>query len=256
MAAERAGFLYEMRGLDEDTLCTVTLDDGWTTRDMFPHLGYWDAFYADRIQRLLGGRRHEIQPLEDDQALDRLNAETRRQFSHLGLAEAVAIAVKERNGFLATLAQTTDNQLYRRVQLGPDWRTSVATWTRWRYQHDAAHAAEIGRWRRRYRTNRGEKSPASKVILRPFLSASRQEFMSLAALIGSEERNKRPVCGHWTLRDVIGHLTTYEFMGVTALKDLAGDETPQFSKTIRNFNTFNEAQVVARRSVDWAPDDG
>lgn len=252
LAAERAGFLYQLRGLDEESLCTAPIGEGGTARDMFAHLGYWDAFYADRIQYISDGRRDEIKPLEGDAEIHRLNAEARQHFGRLDLGQAVAIAVKERNGFLATLARTTDDLLYRRIQLAPGWRVTPATWARWRYKHDAEHATEAGRWRRSYRSDRDPRPPASKVILRPFLGASRQEFMSLAALVVPDQRSTRPVCGPWTLRDVIGHLAVHEFMGVTALKDLTAGQSPEYPKTVRNFDTFNEAQVLARQGIGWA----
>ncbi len=251
LSAERANFFYQLRGLDEETLCTVPVVDGWTARDFLPHLGYWDALYTDRMQRVIDGRRTEIQPLEGEGALDNLNAETRQYFSRLDLHGAMALCLKERNGFLATLARTPDELLYRRIQFAPSWRTSLATWTRLRYKHDEEHATQLGRWRTKARLTGDSKPPASKIVLRPFLQASRQEFMSLATLIPADARNTRPVCGVWTLRDVVGHLTAYEFMGVTALRDLALGSSPQFEKTIRNFDIFNEAQVLAKQAVSW-----
>ncbi|MEZ4515893.1 MAG: DinB family protein [Chloroflexota bacterium] len=76
--------------------------------------------------------------------------------------------------------------------------------------------------------------------------------MSLAVLLAPNERNTRPICGSWTLKDVVGHLTVYELMGVTALKDLMEGHSPKFTKTIRNFEAFDEAQVVAKQGIDWS----
>lgn len=251
LAAERANLLYQLRGLDEETLCAVAIEDGWTARDIFPHLGYWDAFYANRMQLVLEGRRREIRSLDGEEALDELNAQTRQQFARLNLSEAIAICLKERHGFLATLARTPDELLYRRIQIRPGWRTSMYSWTRWRHQHDAEHATVIQQWRKRLARPELPRPPASKLLLRPLLQASRQEFMSLAVLLSSSERNTRPVCGPWTLRDVFGHISGYEFMGVMALKQLSEGETPSFTKTIRNFDAFNEAQVTAKQNLSW-----
>jgi uncharacterized damage-inducible protein DinB len=252
LAAERANVFYVLRGLDEETLCTTPVSDGWTVRDKLPHLGYWDAFYADRIQRLVDGRRLEIDLPADDAARDDLNATARHMFSHMNWGQAVAVAVKERNGLLATLARTPDDVFFGRFYLGQGRRASPATWARARYAHDAGHAAQIAQWRDTLPPHTAApKPPASKVILRPFLAASRRELMALAGLIAADERHTRPVCGPWTLRDVLSHLTGYEFMAVTALRDLSAGRTPYFEKTIRNFDAFNEAQALARRDVAW-----
>lgn len=251
LAAERAGLLYQLRGLDQETLCTTPVVDDWTARDLFPHLGYWDAVYADRLQRVADDRRHEITQIADEETLDELNAAARRQFSRASLGQAVAIAVKERNGFLAALARVPDDILFRRLQIAPDWRIAPSTWARWRHLHDAEHANDLARWRRQWDVPQSPRPPASKVILRPFLAAARQEFWALSSLIEARERITRPVCGSWTLRDVLGHITIYEVMGVIALQAISAGESPRFPKTIRRFDTFNEAQVVARQRVDW-----
>jgi hypothetical protein len=243
LAAERANVFYVLRGLDED---------GWTGRDILPHLGYWDAFYADRIQRIADGRRMEIDLPADDEARDDLNAAARHMFSPMNWGQAVAVAVKERNGLLATLSRTPDDVFFGRFYLGQGRRASPATWTRARSAHDADHAARIAQWRDTLSPHTAPRKPvASKAILRPFLAASRRELMALAGLIEVGERHTRPVCGAWTLRDVFSHLTVYEFTAVTALRDLSAGRTPHFEKTIRNFDAFNEAQALARRDVEW-----
>lgn len=255
LAAERANLFYELRGLDEKTLCTTPLHDGWTVRDILPHLGYWDAFYAEQLETLIAGCRDEIELPSGEDALEQRNAEVRHTFAHLDLGQATAVAVKERNGFLATLARTPDDVLFRRVYVGHGvghgQRVTPSTWVRHRYEHDAEHAAAIGQWRTGLLGNRSPKPPASAIILRPFLAASRRELMALAGLIAPDERHTRPVCGSWTLCDVLGHLTLYESMGVTALSALANGKQPQFDRTIRNFDTFNDAQALARRHIDW-----
>lgn len=250
LAAERANLFYALRGLDEETLCTAPLDGGWTVRDILPHLGYWDAFTADRLEKLIDGRREDIQWLDPD-ALDGINAEVRLGFGPLDLGQAAAIAIKERNGFLVTLARMPDEVLFGRVNLGASWRVSPSTWVRRRHRHDAEHAAQINAWRRQLPVKPLPKPPASKIVLRPFLAASRRELMALARLLAPGEQDTRPICGAWTLRDVLGHLTLYEALGIAALRELAAGNQPQPDVTIRNFDAFNQAQALARQPIGW-----
>lgn len=250
LAAERANLHYQLRGLDEQALCHEDIVTGWTARDLFPHLGYWDAWTTERIQLVLNDRRDEIKWLNDPEDVDQMNREMRQLTAQQSLRDALAISLKERYAFLVTLSQTPDDLLFQRIQIRPGWRTSIYTWARDRYRHDAAHAADIQRWRRT-RGKPAKGASFSRLILRPLLSASRQEFMSMSQLVPPDARNKLPVKGAWTLQDVLGLISVYEYMGVTALKDLSKGRSPEISKTIRNFETFNEAQVVAKRGTGW-----
>lgn len=250
LAAERANLFYQLRGLDEETLCSAHIVDGWTARDIFPHLGFWDAWATERTQLVLNDRRQEIKRLDGREEVDRINDEMKHLTARRSLSEALAICLKERNAFLVTLSRTPDDLLFRRFQIRPGWRSSIFTWSRRRFLHDATHAADIQRWRKVNPRVTGS-SPSSKVILRPLLSASRQELMSMSLLLQPSERNTRPITKASTLKDILGLITVYEYMGVTALKSLSEGKSPEFSKTIRNFETFNEAQIVARQGESW-----
>lgn len=251
LAAERANLFFQMRGFDADSLATVPISNGWTVKDVLPHLAYWDAFYANRISLLQDGRHHDIRPLEEG-AQDERNCQTRAQFADAPFEQALAIGLKERQNFLAVLQQMPDALLYRRFYLGKGWRASGYTWTRWRYQHDAEHAAEIGRCRTTMPAAALKTRPAPRGVLRSLLQATRAEFLTLAALVKPTDRETRPLCEHWTLKDIITHLAVFEQFGVSALKQLLAGAQPRFELTIANFDTFNEAQIVSRQGIPWA----
>ncbi len=248
LAAERANLFFQMRGFEADVLATFSISNGWTVKDVLPHLAYWDAFYANRLSLLQDGRHHDIRPLDDDE-LDERNCQTKTQFAAAPFEQALAISLKERQNFLAVLQHMPDELLYRRFYLGKGWRASGYTWTRWRYQHDAEHAAEIGRCRSSMPAAALKTRPAPRGVLRALLQSTRAEFLALAALVRPSDRETRPLCGHWTLKDIITHLTVFEQFGVSALNQLLAGAQPQFELTIANFDAFNEAQIVSRHGI-------
>lgn len=237
-----------MRGLTEALLCTDVDNSDLSVRDRLPQLGYGDALVANNISHVMRNDRAAVRLAtpEDRHAIAAVRGDDPP------LPEALAIALKERNGFLNALNQVPDEMLYRRISLPDKRRATMATWVRSRARQDGVQAQLLARWRPAAlaRTS-NTHPPPSRLILRPLLQASRQEFMVLAAHVPTAERDTRPVCGHWTLKDVFGHISVYEHIGTTMMRQLGEGETPTFEQTIRDFDQFNESQVVARRPVAW-----
>ena len=56
------------------------------------------------------------------------------------------------------------------------------------------------------------------------------------------------VCGAWSVKDIIAHLTSFEQVLVDVLKSLQGDTaTPNLNRFCDDYETFNETEVAARR---------
>lgn len=250
LAAERTYLFAPFEGLDETTLTQAPVVDGWTTAGLLAHIAYWDAVGVDRLVKLADGRRDEIHPL-DSESRDARNASHLAQLEGLNFSQAVAIAQKERRTLLAALDQLPDNLLFGRVRLGDGWRTSPYTLVRWRYRHDAGHAAGITNWRRGFPPNDPSLRVIHRSLLRPLLGLARREFLALAALVPPAERETRPVTGTWTLKQIVGHLSDYERMGVLALRALAAGREPVYETRIDNFDTFNEARGTTWAAATW-----
>lgn len=250
LAAERAHLLGLLEGLDEATLTRAPVVDGWTAAALLAHLAYWDALFADRLAKLADGRRDEILPLVNE-ARDARNAEHQAQLDGLNFPQAVAIAQKERRTLLAALDQLPDSLLFGRVRLGSGWRVSPYTLVRCRYRHDAEHAADLAHWRAAYPPNDPSLRVIHRALLRPLLGLARREFLALAAPLPPVERESRPLTGTWTLKQIVGHLSDYERLGVLILKALAAGREPVYEARIDNFDTFNEARSAAWAAATW-----
>ncbi len=250
LAAERANLLRQLRGLDEAALTTSPIGGEWTAKDILAHLGMWDAFHTERMSLVLNGRINAIKELGGQPESEDRNAEIHAFCQTLSLEQALAICLKERGGFLATLSRTPDELLLRKLTFAWGWQTQMRQWVEWRYEHDAEHAKSFAAWRKTL--SREQKMQIGPFcILRALLKATRKEFIAIAKLVPTAERETRPVCGHWALKDVVGHITDWERVGVAGLRQLAAGQTPEFDPPITDFEAWNANHAAVRREQTW-----
>jgi hypothetical protein len=89
-------------------------------------------------------------------------------------------------------------------------------------------------------------------LLRPILGLSRKEFLALAALVPTAERETRPVEGSWTLKQLLNHLSHYERLGIVALKDVAAGRETAYETAIPDFDAYNAGRGAQWASTPWA----
>jgi uncharacterized damage-inducible protein DinB/predicted RNase H-like HicB family nuclease len=242
LAAERAGLLWQAVALDEGALTGPPVFDDWTAKDLLAHVAAWDELFAGCIELVLAGREDEIEGVD----LDANNARWHAERAGWSVAQAVDACVTARAGFLAAAARLPDEEFYR-LRRVPWGETSVCQWTQWRARHDATHANELAGWREEQGL---ERVSGPKAVLVAALDAAREELLAAAALIPPEERASRPVCGRWTLRDVLGHVADWEWVGVEGLRDMAAEQAPQVEH-IADIDAWNQAHYEVRRDQPW-----
>lgn len=248
LAAERAHLLFQYRNLDEATLTAVPIAADLTAKDMLLHVADWDAVNSQRLSLALDGRLAEMRQIASP---EELNADMHGRFAAISLEQALAVCLKERAGFLALLQRAPDDLLHRRLTLPWGQRIRPRTWLRWRWQHDAAHARDLLAWRQA-QPQETMRRLGPKAMLRAQLKTTRQEILSLVDVIPPMERASRPVCGVWTMKDVIGHLTDWEMVGLSGLRQVAAGQTPEFNPPITDFEAFNTVNAAARADQPWA----
>ena len=253
LAAERSFLLQQLEGLDEAALSHAPVFGGWTAAGLLAHLAYWDALTADWLAKLADGRPGDIRAAGIvDGSLDARNADLQRRFAGLPFAQGVAMCQKERRGLLLALQRLPDDTLQQRIYLDTGHRATPAHWLRRRCRHDAAHAADLARWRANYPANDPAARVINRALLRPLLGLARAEFLALAALVPPGERETRPIEGDWSLKQVLGHLSDYERLGVVALRQVAAGREPAYERTIADFESFNAERGLAWAALPWA----
>ncbi|MCI0399167.1 MAG: type II toxin-antitoxin system HicB family antitoxin [Chloroflexi bacterium] len=244
LAAERSALAWKLISLDEETLSRRPVFEGYTAKDLLAHVAAWDEFHVNRMKLAAAGREAEIASVE----LDDYNAAIHAERQGWSLDQALDAFMAARRSVLETSAGISDELFHRPVRLPWGDVRSVRQWTVWRYEHDAGHLADLDNWRKNEQPPRGI-SPNS--VLQAILETGREEMLATAALIPENERETRPVCGVWTLKDVLGHVADWEWYGVEGLRpgqpsgrSLAID----YPGTIQKWNDLHAA---ARQDHSW-----
>ena len=247
LAATRSSFVWQLVALDEETLKGAPLFNGetegaWTAKDIVAHVAAWDELYGQRTGLVGQGRAAEITSVD----LETRNAVVTEERRDWTLDEAVKALNIARDDYLVALGGLSDRELHRRYKLPWGTRTAPATWARWRFRHDDRHTKDLLKWR-----DQAKPRPAAgpKAVLQAALESGRSEMLATAALVSASERQTRPVCGVWTLKDVLGHVADWEWYGVEKL------DGPPSRRSLdirfRGIQDWNEAHAAARKDQPW-----
>lgn len=251
LRAERAYLLTQLRSLSEETLVKENVVDDWTVKDILAHIPHFDALHGGRMHMVLDGRLADISQITADDDLTNYNKQLLTEIKNIPLEQTMAMLLKERGGFRAVLGRIPDRELHKRLQMPWGWHTSMRVWANWRYLHDMDHGRQLEAWRQTLpREKRTAVTP--RFILLAILNATRKAFLALLPLFPEAEWTTRPVCGVWTMKDLIGHLTDWEIVGVEALRQLTEGQTPEFDVVINSFDEFNNPNAAARKDQPWA----
>jgi len=181
MATERCEVLSPLIGLSEKTLCEAPVFGTWTAKNILTHIASWDALYTERIELNLRGRTSDIESVD----LDSRNARGHEERKARTLVQSLATFVDARKAFLDTLARVPDDELSRTGRLPWRSRGTFMSWSRWRYQHDATHADDLRRWRKRLGWTEGA---GPKCILMEYTRSARKSLLATVAIIPEDER--------------------------------------------------------------------
>src|SRR5215211_6236943 len=141
--------------------------NNWTLKDLMAHIIYWQTVAIDRLQKTIAGRRDEIEPAGDEDAIDRINEKVYRANKDRPLAEmrdlfhttylSLRTAVKSiPAGLFAECGegQSKNDDAIRRDHQ-PDQTADPAVWHR-RGNCQRRHDHRSRRWHRpRQRAGRG-----------------------------------------------------------------------------------------------------
>lgn len=248
LAAERAGLLWRLLGLDEQTLTEEPVLDGWTVKDILAHIAAWDRWEHRTMQQMVEGKAPDFTAVED---VDRFNATVVDAWRERSLGEVLAELEDARATWVAWLQSLPVEEFFQSRRYD-EYEWSFPDCLRVQWEHDAEHAQQVAAWREA-RGLKGEPwntQSGPKEVLLVALAAAREELLTAAALIPPHERTSRRVCGEWTLKDVLGHITDWEWLGVEGVRHMAAGQPPQVEH-VEDVDAWNRAYVEARREQPW-----
>ena len=240
MAGERAGLLWLLLGVDEETLAARPIFDSYSVRDLLAHIAAWDELYARRAALVLAGKSEAIARVD----LHDRNAMLKARHASWSLKEAIDACEEGRRQFIETLARIPDDRLHRPVDLL--WGDSVPMrqWIIWRARHDAGHAEDVRYW---WHEHAFRPVAGPKDLLLAALRASRMEMEALVDLVPEAERATRLISDEWTVKDVLGHVTDWEAYCISCIE--AGRPLSQAYEG--DGQRWNEAHAAIRQNQPW-----
>jgi len=248
LAAARAALLGKLLGLDEQPLTEAPVLDHWTIKDILAHIAAWDRWEYQTMRRMAEGESPDFAAVQD---VDRFNAAVVATWRERPLGEVLAELEDARATWVAWLQALPVEEFFQRRRYDNyDW--SFPDCLRVQWEHDTEHAEQIAAWREA-RGLRGEPwntQTGSKEVLLAALAAAREELLTAAALVPPEERTSRRVCGEWTLKDVLGHIADWEWLGVEGLRHMAAGQPPQVEH-VEDVDAWNRAHAEARHEQSW-----
>lgn len=240
---ERAGLYLALLGLDEQTLAHEPLCGVWTAQDVLAHIAGWEVRAARHLPDILADQGLHILGVE----------ETPYNTEQVALRQAVPLAeqLDELVGALESIARTLDGvdtaalAQPRRVPWG---EISVEGQIRMEAEHNAGHADEIRTWRKAAQAG---YRPGPRCLLEAALQMSRWALERLAARMPTATRDQAPICGEWTLKDVIGHIADWEVAGTAAAEAMRAGALPSLPATPEQIDAWNAGHAARRRGEAW-----
>jgi len=235
--------MWRLIGLDERKLTEEPVVKDWTVKDVLAHIAAWDRWEDKTMRCMLVG---DVPDLSAAQDADAFNATVVAEWHDRTLNEVLAELQTARADWEAWLSSLSEKELFqRRFVQGGDW--SFPGCLEVQRRHDAEHAAQIATWRK---AEKLEKSIGPKKVLLAGLAAARRELLAATALVPLEGRTSRRVCGEWTLKDVLGHIADWEWLGGEGLRHMAAGDAPQIEH-VTDFDAWNRDHVRVRHEQPW-----
>lgn len=213
LAARQATLLEALLGLSEEALRQERAAGDQTAPDL--------------LARLVAGHQGQLQAIGATEA-----------WQQRGLDELVAELDAVHASGLDWLAAVPEEALFREGGLPGVVEMVAAQLCQLEGATDRLAAWREGRVRE-------AAAAPSLCVLRGALVAGRRELLAACSVILAGERS-RPVCGTWTLQDVVGHVADWELLGVEGLRHMAAGRAPDV-EAIPDIDAWNEAHVTARR---------
>ena len=249
LAAGRAGLLGDMLSLEERAFSQRPVLGEWTVKDLLAHVAAWDRWDHQAMKAMVAGEEPDWTAVKD---VDAANAGFFASWRDRSLVEVLAELQAARGEWVAWLESLPEEQFFRRrTPSGYNWSFSDDVLPI-QWKHDAEHAAHITAWRKRARV---KKQTGPKGVLLAALAAARQELLAAAAVVPAGRRTTVPVCGEWTLKDVLGHVADWEAFCAEWLRLFGTGKAAQVDHD-GGVQAWNERKAAARRDQPWEQVEG
>jgi hypothetical protein len=184
--------------LEPEELEKACLQDGWSPKVLLAHVAFWDDFQTRRMEAALAGMWAETAPWPADDNDGRALQDADRLWQ-----DVVAEADRNRQRMIDFARSLTPEQVEATYREGGKERPVIAILLNHMPRHVREHAAEIERYC-------GSLARWGRAGLRRFLFQQHENFLDSIGSLSEETVTTVPVCGVWSVRDVVAHVTAWD----------------------------------------------
>ena len=239
LVSARQELMRSLAFLTEEEATGIAVHASWCARDVISHIAARECTVLASVQHLVeDGVPRFLGPVDDREF--NLRAISRRQEFSLG------DVVDELDGIRGQLLKITRRLSNQNLYAGFDVEAtggsqSLAEALQNLLDHDYLHAFAIWRWR----------AQAGVLHRDDFLDYVRDQRSELLATLGGlfeEDMTAVPVCGHWTMRDVLAHILSWDEEALRTAQHWS-EERPWQDGALYD-DEWNENEVTKRAELD------
>lgn len=234
----RQELLRSMLFLSEKEAMDCENGDAWCIRDVMSHITARECTALAATQHLVDDGDPQFPDPLDDQQFNQLAVLRRRDLS---LSDVLDELDGTRRLVLRYTRPMLNQDLY---SLHPVRSTgeqkSIADVLAALVEHDYSHASQI--WQRRIETGM-----LHRLDFRSVLIQERTAFMNALGGMYEEDMVSIPVCGHWTVKDLMAHMLSWDEEILRTMEDWTGERLWQQDALYDD--EWNELEVYMRNEM-------
>jgi hypothetical protein len=189
---------HKLSLLEPEEIEEACLQDGWSPKVLLAHVAFWDDFQTRRMQAALAGTWQESVPNLSDDNDGRARLDAGRDWQ-----EVAAEADRNRQRMIDFARSLTPEQVEAVYREGGKDRQVILHLLNHMPRHAYEHAAEIERYC-------GSLKRWGRAGLRHCLFTQHENFLDSIGCLSEETVTTVPVCGVWSVRDLVAHVTAWD----------------------------------------------
>jgi uncharacterized damage-inducible protein DinB len=231
----RRELMRSLKFLSEKEATTIEFRPDWCVRDVISHITAVECTALAAARHLVEDGSPEFHDPIDERDFNRGAIRRRKEFS---LNDVVDELDGTRRQLLKQVRKLPDPQLFAVFPVG--WtgnHQSIADVLTHMASHDYEHANDIWRWR-------ASSGHLKRERFRDLILIERRHFLDALGGLLEEDMVSIEVCGHWTVRDVMAHVLSWDEEAYRTAEHWTGDR-PWQDEALYD-DEWNEAQVALR----------
>ncbi|MCS6843725.1 MAG: DinB family protein [Caldilineales bacterium] len=239
LQAARRELMRSLKFLNEKEATMLEFRPDWCVRDVISHITAVECTALAAAQHLVEDGNPEFHDPLDEREFNRQAIRRRREFA---LSEVMDELAGSRRQLFKLLRKVPEDDFYAPFPVGrTGTEKSLADVVAHIVAHDYEHAADIWQWRAATGLLKRER-------FRDVILLERRHFLDALTGLMEEDMVSIPVCGHWTVRDVMAHILSWDEEAYRTAENWT-KERPWQEGALYD-DEWNEIEVAKRRHMN------